>query len=202
MSHQRSKLSCTRCQFRKLRCSRTEPCSNCASAKQECEYRETAKRRPVSRLYVNGLENRVAWLENLLNRLKAADSSGRDALLAELDLGDHLIPHDGFKTDEERTVEPYSSRTTFHFHAEYEGLIAYHGPTSIYRSFFPPSPSLQSPLKSSIDHSIPLNAQNFHTQRVAQDFGIDLQGELITRALRRARRVAALKGVSKLSVFG
>jgi hypothetical protein len=166
-----------------LRCSRTEPCSNCAGAKQECEYRETAKRRPVSRLYVTGLEDRVAWLEYLVHSLKVADPFERDTILAKIDLGDHLVPYGKSKTNEDNIIEPTSPSTKSYFHIESEGLVAYHGPTSIYRFSFATPPQVS--LKPFNDQLVP-GSQNLHTQRVAEDFGIDLQGDLINRALRQS----------------
>ncbi|KAF3025591.1 hypothetical protein E8E14_012201 [Neopestalotiopsis sp. 37M] len=108
----------------------------------------------------------------------------RDALLAQLDLKDRLETTGGaLESDEARTGGSCSSSSTSHFRVEDGGSIAYHGPTSIFRSF--PSPSLQKPLKSWFSHTLPLSARDLHTRRVAADFGIDLQGEDIPQALRQ-----------------
>ncbi|ETS83950.1 hypothetical protein PFICI_05826 [Pestalotiopsis fici W106-1] len=179
MPQYRAKLSCARCQFRKLKCTRTEPCSNCASSNQDCEYREQSKRRPISRLYVAGLEDRIAWFENLVNRLKAASPSERDAILDTVDLGDHLVPQAASEVDKE---EPLSSALASHFIVENEGLVSYHGPTSIYR--FSTGLPLPDQLRPFPNNTVSGNASELHTEQVARDFGIDLRGELITMSLR------------------
>lgn len=166
--------------YPKLKCSRSEPCSNCANSGQECEYREQSKRRPISRLYVTGLEDRIAWLENLVNRMKMANQTERDRILEQIDLGDHLEPHVEPEFDAED--EPGSLIHASHFLVENEGLMSYHGPTSIYR--FSSTLSRQDQRWPFQSHTTSDNAIDQHTQRVAQDFGIDLQSGIITTSLQ------------------
>ncbi|KAL3428520.1 fungal specific transcription factor domain-containing protein [Phlyctema vagabunda] len=61
------RISCKRCQRRKIKCSRTAPCRRCLTAGVQCEYRESdCKRAPISREYVTALECRIASLERAL----------------------------------------------------------------------------------------------------------------------------------------
>jgi hypothetical protein len=87
----RKRLSCKRCQTRKIRCNRFQPCSNCAQVDALCEYRDVdVRRRPVSQTYLAALESRLAWYESSLRTLKRSSSSDRDALLREISFDDHL----------------------------------------------------------------------------------------------------------------
>ncbi len=71
-----------------------------------CDYRdEDVKRRPASHSYVMALENRVAWLESFVSRLKIADAGEREESLRSVSFRDHLsgdaaaelktVPEDG-----------------------------------------------------------------------------------------------------------
>ncbi|WXC44233.1 hypothetical protein QX201_003969 [Fusarium graminearum] len=78
----KQELSCKRCRYRKLRCTRTSPCGNCATAGVSCEYEKTDKRRnPPSSEYTDGLRNRVASLEAFIQDLKDASPTRRDEML-------------------------------------------------------------------------------------------------------------------------
>ncbi|KFY29643.1 hypothetical protein V494_08580 [Pseudogymnoascus sp. VKM F-4513 (FW-928)] len=77
---QRRRVSCKRCQDRKIKCSRTSPCQRCTAAGVRCEFRgDGMKRAPISREYVNALEDRVGALESLLHELNPAGNSDHGA---------------------------------------------------------------------------------------------------------------------------
>ncbi|KAK8164668.1 fungal-specific transcription factor domain-containing protein [Phyllosticta citrichinensis] len=141
---QARKISCKRCQIRKLKCSRTDPCKSCLAAGQYCEFRDNdTKRRPVSHEYVMALENRIAWFENFVGKLKRASSADRDAMLEEMSLHDHLQPaHD---VDTSKTTRLWTPS----LYMEFGGSLIYHGPTSIYQmdeidDFPVPAPSAEA----------------------------------------------------------
>lgn len=160
-----------------LRCSRTEPCTNCAQANHACEYHDAnSKRRPVSRDYVSSLESRVAWLEALLTKVKKASPAERDSILDEVDFQDHLEPP-GPHLVPSTTSQP-SSRY-FQAEIEEEALVC-HGPTSIYH-IRRANPMHNKPSKPGI--SAADLARDTHLADVAQHFGIDMQGQVITTAL-------------------
>ncbi|CAK7234996.1 hypothetical protein SBRCBS47491_009140 [Sporothrix bragantina] len=135
-------ISCKRCQHRKIRCSRTFPCINCATAKAKCEFRDNDfKRPPVSREYVASLESRIATLERFLAEVKAAPTDDhRQAMLEHITFQDHLratttsgpvpalgsAPTDGDDTALREAMTRASLQETA------EGSRIYHGPTSIF----------------------------------------------------------------------
>ncbi|PYH95055.1 hypothetical protein BO71DRAFT_440556 [Aspergillus ellipticus CBS 707.79] len=118
------KLSCKRRQSRKIKCSRTQPCSNCVQLNHECEYRRNdARRRPVSHEYLSSLEMRIKWFKTFLRKLKAASGEERDMMLRE------------FSVDEEQPdfpEEPRLSRNIGLLKSGSSGSLQYHGATSIY----------------------------------------------------------------------
>jgi hypothetical protein len=129
---------------------------------------------------VAGLEDRIAWFEKLVNRLKAASHDERGQILDTVDLGDHLVPQAAPELDTEE--ESPSSGLTSHFVIESEGLLSYHGPTSIYRfSTTLPSSDQVRAFPNRTTHG---SASELHTEQVARDFGIDLRGELVTKSLQ------------------
>ncbi|KIX97485.1 uncharacterized protein Z520_06937 [Fonsecaea multimorphosa CBS 102226] len=74
-----------------IKCSRTTPCSSCAAAGVQCEFRaDDWKRAPISHEYVGALEGRVAALELLLSSIKTSAPSQRSALIDGIDFLDHL----------------------------------------------------------------------------------------------------------------
>ncbi|KAG6354541.1 hypothetical protein INS49_004558 [Diaporthe citri] len=84
------RISCKRCQKRKIKCTRTYPCSSCSAANVRCEFREDDfKRPPVSREYIAALESRVATLEAVIGRLKGASYEERDEILEGVTLQEH-----------------------------------------------------------------------------------------------------------------
>ncbi|KAJ9150331.1 Fungal specific transcription factor domain-containing protein [Pleurostoma richardsiae] len=125
------RISCKRCQQRKIRCSRTSPCVNCSMAKVKCEFRDNDhKRAPVSREYVDALERRISSLESLLLRLKGASSEERQALLDAVAFQDHLRPEEPRETDAEAALGEAMAKASLR--ETTEGSLVYHGPTSIF----------------------------------------------------------------------
>ncbi|KAI1623221.1 fungal-specific transcription factor domain-containing protein [Exophiala viscosa] len=85
------RISCKRCQTRKIKCSRTTPCRSCAAAGVKCEFRvDDWKRFPISAEYVSALERRATTLELLLSSIKSSSGFERDAIIEGIDLDDHL----------------------------------------------------------------------------------------------------------------
>ncbi|KAK1701813.1 hypothetical protein BDP67DRAFT_585826 [Colletotrichum lupini] len=102
MEKNQKRISCKRCQQRKIRCSRTFPCTNCSTASAKCEFRESDfKRPPVSREYVAALESRIASLESLLGNLKAADGDERNQILDDLEVQDYVPSFSGLPLADE-----------------------------------------------------------------------------------------------------
>ncbi|KAM0232463.1 hypothetical protein ACHAP5_010716 [Fusarium lateritium] len=114
-----------------LKCSRTEPCGNCHEAGKPCEYRELdKKRRPVSAKYVAELEDRVAYLESLITKIREAAPQDRDSLLDIPEFADHLQndPSKEFQVQSSpEVISPHSDN----LEPDPEGSLIYHGPTSI-----------------------------------------------------------------------
>lgn len=166
-----------------MRCSRTQPCANCAQADYACEYRDAdTKRRPVSRDYVASLESRVACLEALLVKLQNAAPADRDSILAEVNTPVALLPSTAAGD------EP--SRASRHFQAEREEeALVYHGPTSIYyiRTKQPASKRIiggtQGPEPPGVSPAPDTARDKSLLSDVAQHFGIDMQGPVVTTAL-------------------
>ncbi|KAF8339841.1 fungal-specific transcription factor domain-containing protein [Cantharellus anzutake] len=66
--------ACDGCRNRKVRCDGPqkkpgEQCSNCATANRDCTYITEAKKRGPPKRYVEGLESKLAKMENLLHKL-------------------------------------------------------------------------------------------------------------------------------------
>ncbi|KAG6908595.1 hypothetical protein DXG01_003998 [Tephrocybe rancida] len=65
--------ACDICRRKKIRCDEGEtpghPCSNCIAFNFKCTYVEAAKKRGISKRYVEGLETRVEKLEKVLTKL-------------------------------------------------------------------------------------------------------------------------------------
>ncbi|KAF2019331.1 hypothetical protein BU24DRAFT_418931 [Aaosphaeria arxii CBS 175.79] len=134
------RLACKRCQARKIKCNRVQPCSNCIQGKHNCEYRASdGRKHPVSHKYLGALEARLAWFESLTQNLKKASNEERDKLLAGVTLDDHLEGQNGFdiadsqqqpssSTGPESIGTPQASS----LRSGPQGGLQYHGPTSIY----------------------------------------------------------------------
>ncbi|KAJ4263403.1 hypothetical protein NW762_006222 [Fusarium torreyae] len=194
------KISCKRCQYRKvlschsftsnlvklriaqLKCSRTIPCGSCAEAEKPCEYRELdKKRRPVSAKYVAELEDRIAYLESLITKIREAAPEERDSLLDIPEFGDHLSNG----TPKELQVQPSPEVISPHpdnLEPDPEGSLIYHGPTSIIHG------KIRStvPIAGSFPHTdIPATHHNSdgNFEQIAEHFGISMDNDLVTSAL-------------------
>ncbi|KAK0101391.1 hypothetical protein ONS95_006566 [Cadophora gregata] len=76
-------ISCERCRRRKIKCDRRIPCSKCTKAEVECSFPGGGERqRPASKKHVQALQNQIASLETLVQKLAAADESSRNEILA------------------------------------------------------------------------------------------------------------------------
>ncbi|KAI0113096.1 fungal-specific transcription factor domain-containing protein [Daldinia grandis] len=125
------RLSCKRCQHRKIRCSRTHPCGNCSAANARCEFRDNDfKRPPVSREYATALESRVAMLEGVLARLKNATHEERNTILGDVIFHDHMVSFESPLTNQEEDLSGSMAKASMQ--ETTEGSMIYHGPTSIF----------------------------------------------------------------------
>lgn len=166
-----------------LKCSRTEPCTQCATATQQCEYRETdTKRRPATRGYVSSLENRIAGLESLVAKLKNATPAERDRILLDVSFVDHLEPRtgDAGKAGGRCDLSPFGAKRSC-LHSGPEGSLVFHGPTSIYHL----STGNTDPRDEDAERVLDVAdaVRQSHLLTVADHFGIDLDGELVANAL-------------------
>ncbi|KAF5026455.1 hypothetical protein F66182_1442 [Fusarium sp. NRRL 66182] len=176
------KISCKRCQQRKLKCSRTEPCESCAEAGKPCAYREVdRKRRPVSAKYVTQLEERIAYLESLIMRIRDTVPEARVVLSDTSEFGDHL------ETSPPREAQAQSSLDVIspppdNLEPDPEGSLIYHGPSSIIHGKLRQSSMLADHASSHHIPSIhPHPDSNF--EQIAQHFGISMDNDLVTSAL-------------------
>lgn len=137
-----------------------------------------------------GLENRVAWLESFVGKLKAAPSHERDSLLQTVSFGDHCpAKNDPMPKSLDTSKEKRGKGTrasSANLQVDLEGSLIYHGATSIYRAH--PSQSVPGPggVSSGISSLLPghmSSESNF--EYVAEHFGINLRDELVEGALRQ-----------------
>ncbi|VUC32440.1 unnamed protein product [Clonostachys rosea] len=128
------------------------------------------KQRPVSKEYVSLLENRVAWLESTLQRLKRASAAERESILSESSFGDHLskTPCDLLPQDPIQPVRLWMPN----LRTDSEGALIYHGPTSIYQAGQVSASEIQHPLSL---------LTGVHSSEVSEHFG--LREDLITSGL-------------------
>ncbi|KDN70456.1 putative fungal specific transcription factor domain-containing protein [Colletotrichum sublineola] len=162
------RISCKRCQQRKIRCSRTFPCSNCSAALVKCEFRESDfKRPPVSREYVATLESRIASLESLLGKLKSADRDERNRMLDDLEDQDYVPSFSSLPLEDEIALSEAMTKASFQ--EMNDGSLIYHGPTSIYQTEVgsPVNPT-SSPPTASKPLSVHEDRENLvnHTMRI------------------------------------
>ncbi|KAL4861789.1 fungal-specific transcription factor domain-containing protein [Aspergillus spectabilis] len=136
MDTNRKRISCQRCRNRKLKCSRSHPCSSCTSSGTECIFRvDDARRRPVGRGYVTALEEKISSYEQLLRNLRAAPDVQRELMLTRV-LDENLQPSNDPGASVDSTIFDYtgSSRlSTMSIQCDPQGVPSFYGPTSIYQ---------------------------------------------------------------------
>ncbi|RSL75884.1 hypothetical protein CEP51_010468 [Fusarium floridanum] len=178
---EKKNLSCKRCQYRKLKCSRTEPCQNCVKANHNCEYSQVdRKRRPASHDYVKSLEDRVAWLESLITQVQVASPREREALLSTVSFRKQS-PVSSFTA----TDTASSSDITTHVQADLQpgldGSLIYHGATSIYRA--QTVNQAQLAIKDATTQPPLYTGSESNFAHVLEHFGINIEDEVIAKAL-------------------
>ncbi|MCJ1302433.1 hypothetical protein MMC08_005236 [Hypocenomyce scalaris] len=132
----KKRISCQRCQIRKIKCTRVYPCCNCTLVRQECTFRgDDSKRRPVGRSYVVALESQVAKYESILRKAKAASGEERSALLDSISSDEYLSsPQENSINREPNIDTEVSSRmATMSLQPSLQGSLLFYGPTSMYQ---------------------------------------------------------------------
>ncbi|KAF4447244.1 hypothetical protein F53441_9203 [Fusarium austroafricanum] len=180
----KQELSCKRCRFRKLGCTRTEPCTNCATAGAPCEYTRVDKRRnPPSSEYTIGLASRVATLEAFIQELREASTSRRNELLgppgtvntAQNETPVQAVSNAG--SSQQRINQP-DTPSRARLKPDAEGSLVYHGATSIFNSDL-----------LSTSESYPNPTQSIHVEsnfdHVMDHFGIKLGDDTAFKALQQ-----------------
>ncbi|KAF5569948.1 TY1 enhancer activator [Fusarium phyllophilum] len=172
----KQELSCKRCRYRKLRCTRTVPCTNCATAGAGCEYEKIDKRRnPPSSEYTIGLRNRVASLEAFIQELRDASPARRDEMLGP---AAYIQGASNISTAGPSQVIQIDTTARARLKPDAEGSLVYHGATSIFNSdLLTTSESFPSPTQSLYAES------NF--DHVMDHFGIKLEDDTIFKALQQ-----------------
>ncbi|KAH8652034.1 fungal-specific transcription factor domain-containing protein [Xylariales sp. PMI_506] len=136
MDTQRMRISCRRCQLRKLKCTRVRPCGSCVASSSECVFRDDdTRRRPVSRNYVAALEERIASYETTLRSLQQATPEQRQTIL------DHAVEGNNYLAPRIQTApfnpifdyQGSSRRSTLTLQPGPQGSLSFYGPTSIYQ---------------------------------------------------------------------
>ncbi|KAF6803265.1 transcription factor [Colletotrichum musicola] len=129
-------VSLTRLLDLQLKCSRTEPCQNCTTAKTPCEYREVDRKRvPVSHEYVASLESRLAWLESFVKKLRASTPQQRDEMLRASALEEDSPATSSTQASGEYVTQlGINARNEANLELGLEGSLVYHGATSIFRA--------------------------------------------------------------------
>ncbi|KAM0261476.1 hypothetical protein ACHAPA_009796 [Fusarium lateritium] len=165
-----------------LKCSRTEPCGNCDEAGKTCEYRELdKKRRPVSAKYVAELEDRVAYLESFITKLREAAPQDRASLLDIPEFADHLQNDPSKEPQVQSSPEVISPRPD-NLEPDPEGSLIYHGPTSIIHGKLRQSITIAgSAPRYDMPPIQPSPDGNF--EQIAEHFGISMDNDLVTSAL-------------------
>lgn len=134
---------------------------------------------------MTSLENRVAWLEAFIGRLQAAPGHERDEMLQSVSFGDHLPARQTWASTaapDKDTDGSHKPESSANLQVDLEGLLIYHGATSIYRTHSG-RPGTGSALG---EHSAlskhPADSDN-NFEYVAEHFGISLHDELVHDAL-------------------
>ncbi|KAH0421668.1 transcription factor [Colletotrichum camelliae] len=175
-----NRISCKRCQYRKLKCSRTEPCQNCITSKTACEYREVDRKRvPVSHEYVASLESRLSWFESFVKNLRAASPKQREEMLNSTALDD--------KSHRSETQAPGEYITQLGIHAGnqenlelgLEGSLVYHGATSIFRA---EAENGQKDVADRVGQGY-YDGVESNFESVMEHFGIGIQDEVVMKSL-------------------
>lgn len=140
------RISCKRCQTRKIKCSRTLPCRKCAAAGVKCEYREhDSKRAPITREYVTALECRIACLEESLAKSRSRNRRKKGEGVESVEFGEAMIGVSSIGPGDERKMSVDEN-----WRVDQDGTSVSHAPTSIYNtnllrsSFDQPKPSTPS----------------------------------------------------------
>ncbi|KAJ5266729.1 fungal-specific transcription factor domain-containing protein [Penicillium angulare] len=135
MDPPRMRISCRRCQIRKLKCTRVDPCRSCIASGSECSFRDDdARRRPVSRARFVALEERVASYETILRKLREATPEQRQAILDDLSINEETAPVSSFNPATPIFDYSGSSRlSTTSLQPGPKGYLSFYGPTSIYQ---------------------------------------------------------------------
>ncbi|KAJ4854525.1 fungal specific transcription factor domain-containing protein [Trichoderma breve] len=131
-SKHRRRLSCKRCQYRKFKCSRTEPCGKCMAADVKCEYPVIdRKRTPASSEYALSLERRVQSLESFITSLRNASHKERERML--LSVPADQLPNLPADDQGQREALKIHERSSTNLELDLDGSLIFHGATSIYR---------------------------------------------------------------------
>ncbi|UPK97035.1 hypothetical protein LCI18_007970 [Fusarium solani-melongenae] len=181
LTRERKNLSCKRCQYRKLKCSRTEPCQNCAKAKHNCEYSQVdRKRRPASHDYVKSLEDRVAWLESFITQVQVASPREREALLSTVSFRKQS-PVSSFTATDAASSSEISTHVQADLQPALDGSLIYHGATSIYRA--QTVNQAQLAVKDATTQPPLYTGSESNFAHVLEHFGINIEDEVIAKAL-------------------
>ncbi|CAG9940201.1 unnamed protein product [Clonostachys rosea f. rosea IK726] len=91
---------------RQIKCDRRQPCARCVKAGTDCTRAGTGeKQRPISRRYVQALENQVASLEIFIKKVAIADAEQRDHMLAAFQpASTNAAPQDSLSTTSTQEV--------------------------------------------------------------------------------------------------
>ncbi|KAL7905207.1 fungal-specific transcription factor domain-containing protein [Trichoderma velutinum] len=179
-SKHRRRLSCKRCQYRKFKCSRTEPCEKCTTAGVKCEYPVIdRKRTPASSEYALSLERRVESLESFIMSLRNASHEERERMLLSMP-ADRLTD---FPPDNpvEREVSEINKLGSTNLELDLDGTLIFHGATSIYR--VEPHGHSQNRRNPMFSLTRQAGGVNTNFEHVIEHFGISLEGDFVIRAL-------------------
>lgn len=89
-----TKLSCTFCKKRKIKCDYKTPCTNCLKFNKTCEPTKDMRRKKFSKSYIMTLKNQVSSLESFIKLLKKSDPEDRNELLQSFEISNILPEKD------------------------------------------------------------------------------------------------------------